>query len=98
MTTISRAVAGKTIDTPRGIYSLKYFFTSGIEQENGKQISSEAIKALLKKIIEEESKQKPLSDQKIMALFKDKGIDIARRTIAHYREQLGILPKNLRKR
>jgi len=98
MTTISRAVAGKTIDTPRGIYSLKYFFTSGIEQENGKQISSEAIKALLKKIIEEESKQKPLSDQKIMALFKDKGIDIARRTLAHYREQLGILPKNLRKR
>lgn len=96
MTTISRAVAGKTIDTPRGLYSLKYFFTTGIEQENGDHLSNEVIKSLLKKMIDAE--QKPLSDQKIMIRFQEQGIHIARRTIAHYREQLGILPANLRKR
>jgi RNA polymerase sigma-54 factor len=98
MTTISRAVAGKTIDTPRGLFSLKYFFTAGIEQEDGENVSNERIKSSLKKMIQEEQKQKPLSDQKIVARLKEQGIHVARRTIAHYREQLGILPASLRKR
>ncbi|KAB2643574.1 MAG: RNA polymerase factor sigma-54 [Verrucomicrobia bacterium] len=98
VTTISRAVAGKTMDTPRGLYSLKYFFTAGIEQENGAHVSNEMVKSSLKKMIQEEQKQKPWSDQKIVARFQELGIHIARRTIAHYREQLGILPAHLRKK
>lgn len=96
--TISRAVAGKTIDTPRGLFSLKYFFTAGFEQENGENVSNEMVKASLKKMIQEESKRKPLSDQEIVARLKDQGIVVARRTIANYRDQLGILSANLRKR
>ncbi|MFZ4116822.1 MAG: RNA polymerase factor sigma-54 [Chthoniobacterales bacterium] len=98
MTTISRAVAGKTMDTPRGLFSLKYFFTAGIEQEGGENVSNERIKVSLKKMVQEETKQKPLSDQKMVARFKEQGIHVARRTIAHYREQLGILPASLRRR
>ncbi len=98
LTTISRAVAGKTIDTPAGIFSLRYFFTTGIEQENGASVSSEKIKSSLKKIIQEEDKRHPLSDQKIVLRLKEEEIHVARRTIANYRDQLGILPANLRKK
>lgn len=96
-TTISRTVAGKTMETPRGFFSLKYFFTSGFEREDGKEISSETIKSLLQQLVAEEKKEDPLSDQEIVERFQEKGITVARRTIASYRDQLHILPKKMRK-
>ncbi len=96
-TTISRTVSGKTIETPHGFFPLKYFFTSGFAQEKGEEVSNEVIKSLLQRLIQEEDKQAPLSDQQIVTYFQKEGIPVARRTITNYRDQLGILPKKLRK-
>ncbi|MEW6997636.1 RNA polymerase factor sigma-54 [Colwelliaceae bacterium BS250] len=95
--TISRVTTQKYMHTPRGIYELKYFFSSHVSTENGGECSSTAIRALIKKLVEAEIPSKPLSDSKIADLLADQGINVARRTIAKYRESLAIPPSNQRK-
>lgn len=96
--TISRVTTQKYMHTPRGIFELKYFFSSHVATESGGECSSTAIRALIKKLISAESPRKPLSDSKITELLADQGIVVARRTIAKYREALMIPPSNERKR
>lgn len=96
-TTISRACNGKYMSTPRGVFEFKYFFTTGVAQADGSVISNAAIKNALADIVRNENKKKPLSDQKIGDALAEQGINIARRTVAKYREQLKILPARLRR-
>lgn len=97
--TVSRTVNGKYVQTPKGMFELKYFFSSTIQSEDIEDASSTAVKETMKKIINEENKKKPLSDQQIAAILKEKhGYSISRRTVAKYREQLGILASAKRKR
>lgn len=96
--TISRVTIQKYMHTPRGIFELKYFFSSHVSTDNGGECSSTAIRALIKKLVAAETPAKPLSDSKIAALLADQGIQVARRTIAKYRESLGIAPSSQRKR
>jgi len=96
--TISRATTRKYMHTPRGTYELKYFFTSHVGTDHGGIRSSTAIRALIKRMIDNELPNKPLSDNKITALLKKEGINVARRTIAKYRESMSIPPSNERKR
>lgn len=96
--TISRATTQKYMHTPNGIFELKYFFSSHVSTSSGGAASSTAIRALVKKILETENPVKPLSDNKIATLLGSKGINVARRTIAKYRESMGIAPSNERKR
>ncbi len=95
--TIARVTTGKYVETPRGIFELKFFFSSGLETDSGEDASSRSIKEMITQMIDQEDVKKPLSDQKIADMLKDKGIQIARRTVAKYREQLKILPAKLRK-
>ena len=96
--TISRVTTQKYMHTPRGIFELKYFFSSHVSTASGGECSSPAIRALIKKLIAVENPRKPLSDNKITALLEEQGIKVARRTIAKYRESLVIPPSNERKR
>ncbi|WED21523.1 RNA polymerase factor sigma-54 [Vibrio sp. JC009] len=96
--TISRVTTQKFMHTPRGIFELKYFFSSHVSTDSGGECSSTAIRALIKKLVAAENTAKPLSDSKIAALLADQGIKVARRTIAKYRESLGIAPSSQRKR
>ena len=96
--TISRVTTRKYMHTPRGIFELKYFFSSHVSTDFGGACSSTAIRALIKKLIGAEKPQKPLSDSKIAALLADQGIRVARRTVAKYRETMTIPPSNERKR
>ena len=96
--TISRVTTQKFMHTPRGIFELKYFFSSHVSTDNGGECSSTAIRALVKKLVAAENQAKPLSDSKIATLLAEQGIQVARRTIAKYRESLGIAPSNQRKR
>jgi len=96
-TTISRATTGKYMQTPRGLLSLKYFFTPGVKTTDGQLISNESVKAALGEIVRDEDKTKPFSDAKLVTLLEEQGIKIARRTVAKYRDQLRILPSHLRK-
>lgn len=96
--TISRVTTQKFMHTPRGIFELKYFFSSHVSTDNGGECSSTAIRALIKKLVAAENSAKPMSDSKIAALLADQGIQVARRTIAKYRESLGISPSSQRKR
>ena len=95
--TISRVTTQKYMHTPRGIFELKYFFSSHVATESGGECSSTAIRALIKKLVAAEKPSKPLSDSKIAQLLADQGIKVARRTIAKYRESLSIPPSNQRK-
>lgn len=95
--TVSRATNGKYVQTPRGLYELKYFFSSGVESDDG-EISSISIKKLLKEIIDKENPKKPYSDSKLTELLAQRGIKISRRTVAKYRDELNIPPSNIRKR
>jgi RNA polymerase sigma-54 factor len=95
--TISRVTSGKYVHTPQGIYELKYFFNTGIQTTGNEDTSSEAVKNRIKDIIAEENQSAPLSDQQIVAKLAKEGIRIARRTVAKYRDMLGILPSNQRK-
>lgn len=95
--TISRVTTQKFMHTPRGIYELKFFFSSHVATESGGECSSTAIRALIKKLVGAELTSKPLSDNKITQLLEEQGIKVARRTIAKYRESLGIPPSNQRK-
>jgi len=97
-TTVSRAIANKYIRTPHGVFPLKYFFTPGFTSANGEAVSNKTIKDMIAHIIEDENPAKPHSDQKIVDILQGKEIKIARRTVAKYREELGILPTNLRRR
>ncbi|WP_417883771.1 RNA polymerase factor sigma-54 [Vibrio rumoiensis] len=96
--TISRVTTQKYMHTPKGIFELKYFFSSHVSTETGGECSSTAIRALIKKLVAAEDSKKPLSDSKIAALLVEQGIQVARRTIAKYRESLGIAPSSQRKR
>lgn len=95
--TISRVTTQKYMHTPRGIFELKYFFSSHVSTENGGECSSTAIRSLIKKLILAETPAKPLSDSKMADLLAEQGIKVARRTIAKYRESLAIPPSNQRK-
>ena len=96
--TISRATHNKYVQTPRGMFELKYFFSSGLSTSTGDATSSESVKARMKELIQQENRKKPLSDQKICEQLQAEGISISRRTVAKYREELGILPSVKRKR
>lgn len=96
-TTVSRAIAGKYMQTPHGIFELKYFFTSGIRTADGRTISHEAVKQSICDLVAQEPAENPLSDQAIMQTLVGKGIPIARRTVAKYREELNIKPSHLRR-
>ncbi len=95
--TISRVTSNKYINTPRGIYELKFFFGSSIDSASGNELASTAIRAKIKEVIKQEDPKKPLSDNEIVLLLKRQNINIARRTVAKYREILNIAPTNLRK-
>lgn len=96
--TISRVTTQKFMHTPRGIYELKYFFSSHVSTAEGGECSSTAIRAIIKKLVAAENQKKPLSDSKIAGLLEAQGIQVARRTVAKYRESLGIAPSSERKR
>jgi RNA polymerase sigma-54 factor len=97
ISTISRVANSKHIQTPYGTYLLKYFFSESLSTDDGEEVSSREVKQILKDAIEGENKRKPLTDEKLMALLNEKGYNIARRTVAKYREQLGIPVARLRK-
>jgi len=97
ISTVSRSVNSKYVECPFGIYELKFFFSSSITTDSGDEVSNKEVKKVLKEIIDNEDKSKPYSDEKLEKLMKDRGYDIARRTIAKYREQLGIPVARLRK-
>ena len=96
--TISRVTTQKYMDTPQGVFELKYFFSSHVGTSGGGECSSTAIRAMLKKMIAAEKPEKPLSDNKIADLFDEQGIQVARRTVAKYREAMGIPTSSERKR
>ena len=96
-TTVSRAVSGKYIQTPQGVFEMKYFFTAGLQNANGADVSNTSVKDMIAEIFKAEDAAQPLSDQEVVKMLTAKGINIARRTVAKYREQLGILPSHLRK-
>jgi RNA polymerase sigma-54 factor len=96
--TVSRVTTNKYVQTPRGLFELKYFFNSGINTTVGDSIASESVKSKIREIIAAENAKKPYSDQKIVNILKQQGIDIARRTVTKYREMLGIRSSTERKR
>ena len=95
--TVSRATAGKYVHTPQGTFELKYFFTSSLRGGHGSEVSAESVKEKIREIIGKEDGRKPMSDQYIAELLAKEQIDIARRTVAKYRELMGILPSSKRK-
>ncbi len=96
--TLSRVTTNKYVQTPRGVFELKFFFSSGISTQDGGDVSSKTAREAIRQFIEEEDKKDPLSDQKIAELLRARGMNIARRTVAKYREQLSILPARFRRR
>ena len=96
--TVSRVTNQKYVQTPRGVYSLKYFFSSGLATTSGEDISARGVRDKIKGLVAGEESTKPLTDQAIVQLLKVDGVKIARRTVAKYRDQLGILPARMRKR
>ncbi|MDB9883984.1 RNA polymerase sigma-54 factor, partial [Cyclobacteriaceae bacterium] len=97
ISTVSRVASSKSIQTDFGIYSLKHFFSEGISTQSGEDVSSREVKNKLRALIDQEDKSKPLSDDKIEKLLNEEGYNIARRTVAKYREQLDIPVARLRK-
>ena len=95
--TVSRVTTNKYVQTPRGVFELKYFFSSSLDTEDGDEVSAKAAKTRILDIMGKEEARRPLSDQKIADILKEDGLIIARRTVAKYREQLRILPARLRK-
>jgi len=96
-TTVSRAVAGKYLKSPQGLTELRSFFSTGYQSNGGAEVSNTSVKGMIAKLVEAESKQKPLSDASIEKKLAESGLKVARRTVAKYREQLGVLPSYLRK-
>ena len=96
--TVSRVTNEKFVQTPRGVFPLKYFFSSGLSTSSGEDISARGVKAKIQSLVDNEDPKRPLTDQAIVSLLKSDGVNIARRTVAKYRDQLGILPARMRKR
>jgi RNA polymerase sigma-54 factor len=96
--TVSRVTNEKFVQTPRGLLPLKFFFSSGLTTTTGEDASARSIKAQIEKLVADEDPKNPLTDQQIVEMFDQKGVKIARRTVAKYRDQLGILPARMRKR
>jgi RNA polymerase sigma-54 factor len=95
--TVSRVTRQKYVQTPRGVFPLKYFFSAGLDSQDGTEVAAKAVKIMIKEIIEGENPSRPLSDKKIVDMLHEKGLKIARRTVAKYREQMGILSARMRK-
>jgi len=95
--TVSRAVSEKWVQTPRGVVPLRGFFTGGLATESGEEVSSSAVKAAITELLENEDKKKPLSDEAMAKALKSRGIEIARRTVAKYRDQMGVASARMRK-
>lgn len=96
--TVSRVTTNKYVQTPRGVFELKYFFSSGLETVSGEDMSAKTARDIIQHLIDGEEKREPLSDQRIADILHSRGLRIARRTVAKYREQMGILPARYRKR
>ncbi|HEX3030933.1 MAG TPA: RNA polymerase factor sigma-54 [Bacillota bacterium] len=96
--TVSRATSNKYIQTPQGVFEMKYFFSSGVDDESGTMVSSQSIKREIRDIVEAEDAKKPLSDQRIADMLNAKGLSISRRTVAKYRDELGIQSASKRRR
>lgn len=96
--TVSRATAGKFMQTPRGLFEMRFFFSSGISNSQGTSVSAESIKKTIRELVEDEDPKKPMSDQKIAEILNARGVDISRRTVAKYRDEIGIQPKSRRRR
>lgn len=97
ISTISRVVNSKYIETPFGIYQLKYFFSEGLVNKAGEEVSTRELKKVLQDVVDGENKQKPYTDEQLVAVLAEKGYNVARRTIAKYRDQLGIPLARLRR-
>jgi len=98
ISTVNRVTNGKYVETPRGIFELKHFFTSAVRQEDGSDISAAQAREAIRQLVDQEDPKKPLSDQKIADILKARDLAVARRTVAKYREQLNILPARMRKK
>ncbi len=96
-TTVSRAISGKYIATPQGVFEMKYFFTPGYQTDSGETMSNTSVKDAISDLVKAEDSKKPLSDKEIVEILSERGINIARRTVAKYRNELNILPSNMRK-
>ncbi len=96
--TVSRVTNEKFVQTPRGVYPLKFFFSSGLSTASGEDISARGVRDKIRNLVSQEDPKKPLTDQKLVQLLESDGIRIARRTVAKYRDQLGVLPARMRKR
>lgn len=96
-TTVSRAIAGKTVATPQGVFEMRFFFTTGYRADDGTQVSNTSVKDAIAALVRAEDGAHPLSDQQIVERLKASGLVVARRTVAKYREALGFLPSHLRK-
>jgi RNA polymerase sigma-54 factor len=95
--TVSRAIANKYIATPRGIYALKQFFTTGLKGRHGQEVAAESVKERIREMINHEDPSRPLSDEEIARVLSSDNVTIARRTVAKYRESMNILPSAKRK-
>jgi RNA polymerase sigma-54 factor len=96
-TTVSRAISGKYIATPHGVFEMKYFFTPGYQTATGEAMSNTSVKGAIAELVKGEDSKNPLSDKEIVEILSKRGIPIARRTVAKYRNELNILPSNMRK-
>ncbi len=97
-TTVSRAISGKYLSCEHGVFDLKYFFNAGFTMDSGQEVSNESVRQAIQELFREEDPQKPLSDESVVHLLKERGLHVARRTVAKYRDQLGILSSHLRRR
>jgi RNA polymerase sigma-54 factor len=97
-TTVSRAISGKYMATPQGVFDMKYFFTPGYQTSGGESMSNTSVKGAIADLVKSEDPKSPLSDKEIVEILEKRGIPIARRTVAKYRGELNILPSNMRKR
>jgi RNA polymerase sigma-54 factor len=96
--TVSRVTTSKYVQTPHGVFELKYFFSSGLHTDSGEDVSSKNVKMRIEELVRSEDTRNPMSDQKIVEILNKDGLNIARRTVAKYREQLQILPARMRKK
>jgi RNA polymerase sigma-54 factor len=97
-TTVSRAISGKYMSTPQGVFEMKYFFTPGYQTSSGESMSNTSVKEAIMDLVKDEDSSSPLSDKEIVEILSERGIPIARRTVAKYRTELNILPSNMRRK
>jgi RNA polymerase sigma-54 factor len=97
-TTVSRAISGKYMSTPQGVFEMKYFFTPGYQTSSGESMSNTSVKEAILDLVKDENSASPLSDKEIVEILSERGIPIARRTVAKYRTELNILPSNMRRK